>query len=177
MGPATSTTASNHEGWNIIPEVSTASNYLRENNSWHHVIKCRAVVEYGNEVKSHANTHTHTHTHTKLNRGNYNICNNWKQARHYQGQHKKTGIYYCIHQMLGHMYVTFVLWLFHIFCVHSLPWLTTRCLSSLFVLENSLPNMPSYHETTMWILCWYIQWTCACESVVCYICWLVKNKQ
>ncbi len=62
MGPATSTTASSHESRNIIAKVSTASNCLRENHSWHHVIKCRAVVEYENEVKSHANTHTHTHT-------------------------------------------------------------------------------------------------------------------
>ncbi len=96
MGLATSTTASSHEGRDIIPEVSTASNSLRENHSWHHVIKCRAVVEYENEVKSHANTHTHT----KLNRGNYiHVCNNWQRARHYQGQHKKSGIYYCIYHI------------------------------------------------------------------------------
>ncbi len=99
MGPATSTTASSHESRNIIAKVSTASNCLRENHSWHHVIKCRAVVEYENEVKSHANTHTHTHTHTKLNRGNY-ICNNWQRARDYQGQHKKSGIYDYIHHII-----------------------------------------------------------------------------
>ncbi len=117
-------------------EVSTASNSLRENHSWHHVIKCRAVVKYENEVKSHANMHTHT----KLNCGNY-ICNNWQRARHYQGQHKNQG-YIIVYIIYAWTYVCNFCTLTHICCVHSLPWLTTCCLSSLFILENSLPKLP-----------------------------------
>ncbi len=50
-------------------------------------------------------------------------------------------IVYIIH-VYAWTYVCNFCTLTHICCVHSLPWLTTRCLSSLFILENSLPKLP-----------------------------------
>ncbi len=135
MGPATSTTASSNEGWNIIPKVSTVSKSLRENHS---VIKCRVVVENENKVKSHANTHAHT----QLNCGNH-IWNNWQRARHYQGQHKKSGIYYCIYAWT---YVcNFVLWLSQFLCS-----LVTLVSNVLFVITVHTWQSIAQHAKLPW---------------------------
>ncbi len=58
------------------------------------------VVEYENEVKSHANTHTHT----KLNRGNY-ICNLAASETLSGTTQKIRDILLYISYMIGRMYV------------------------------------------------------------------------
>ncbi len=108
MGPATSTTASSHESRNIIAKVSAASNCLRENHTWHHVIKCRAVVEYENEVKSHANTHTRTHIQSSTVVIIYAIIGSERETIRNNTKNQGYMIVYIIYAWT-YVYVTFVL--------------------------------------------------------------------
>ncbi len=83
---------------------------LREKHSWHHVIKCRAVVEHENKVKSCKHTQIHTQSSTMviiIGSERDTIRDNTKN----QGY-----ILLYISYMLGRMYVTFVLWLSHFLC-------------------------------------------------------------